>query len=50
MIVALVSADQVEEDDAQVVADVLVLLVPHDLVKAGEHDLWLLKQLDQVPQ
>lgn len=50
VVVALVSADQVEQDDTQVVADVLVLFVSHDLVEAGEHDLRLLKQLNQVPQ
>jgi hypothetical protein len=48
VIVALVSSDKVEQNDSKVVSDVLMLLVPHDLIETWKYDLWLLKQLNQV--
>ena len=48
VVVALVPPDEVEQDQTQVIAQVLVLLVADYLMVAGELDLVLLDQLDEV--
>lgn len=44
-----ISSDQVEQDHAKVISDVLMLLVSHDLEEARELNLLLLDQLRQIP-
>ena len=48
VIMTLIAPDEVEQDQTQVVPQVLVLLVADYLMVAGELDLVLLDQLDEV--
>ena len=48
VITALITPDQVEKYHTEIVSDVFMLLVPHDLIERGELYLLLLDQLSEV--
>jgi hypothetical protein len=49
MIIAFIPTNQIEQYQTEIVAQVIMLLVPDNMMIAGELNLILLNQLSQVP-